>query len=131
MKKDYIVDVLKNAGIHVFFANETQINEEDVKIELIIENRRSGKTTRKILRAIADASEGMNVFFISPTYDAARSAFHVARGVIEATGVKFHASEGYLSIMGGGFVRFVSKERFEDSYDMTRGIRNVKEEWDL
>lgn len=34
--------------------------------------------------------------------------------------------------MAGGFVRFVSKERFEQSCDnMTRGIRNVKEEWDL
>lgn len=129
MMKQYVVDLLKQAGIHVFFANETQINEEDVKIELIIENRRSGKTTRKLLRAIADASGGSNVFFITVNHNMARDVYRRAREIALATKIDFFESANRIVIQGGGSIQFVSKERWNE--DLVAGIRDVIEVWDI
>ena len=90
-------------------------------------NRRSGKTTRRILRAIFNASEGYNVYFVTRNMATAVTVSDRIRDTLNVLGVDCWFKKSTTNIKGGGKVEPISKEWFDRRQDeFTKGIRNIK-----
>ena len=128
--KDFVIDALKKAGIDISTVKERTINSDLVEVTLVVENRKSGRTTRKILRAIADASDGCNVVFLCHDQFAARSTFHRAMEIVVAANMPTRSiapSQEYLRKIriAEGSITFLSEEYFMNHDELTRGLRDV------
>ena len=107
-----------------------EFDEYGIKATLTIEcdvDRRTGKTTRRILRAIFKASEGYNVYFLTRNMATATMVSDRIRDTLNVLGVDCWFKKTAVNIKGGGKVEPISKECFDRRQDeLTKGIRNIR-----
>lgn len=80
-------------------------------------NRRSGDTFRKICRALAEASEGKRVAYVSQVQNASRYYFDMAAGIVTSclsSEVMVLSSDRYIIFPSGGRIQFVLASDIEN-----------------
>lgn len=75
--------------------------------------RKSGKTFRKVLRAVADASEGKCILYISQTTEHLEHARLLAERCVKFTSCVRIFYKGIEFTCAGGYVHFVSEAHFK------------------
>ena len=82
---------------HTFRTPGQYVEEVALPLAQAIATRRSGRTTRIILKALVEASEGRDIYFIAPTLARAQNMYSRAISIAERCGLgneRFHyASE--------------------------------------
>lgn len=80
---------------------------------------RNGKTFRMILRSVADASEGKNIVFLTPTRAAADAAFRMVTLFRPVLSGISEIMQGRLSFIGGGSLTVLPLDEY--IYNENRG----------
>lgn len=102
---------------------ETELPGDMLAVTFIIDDRQTGKTTRRILRALQELSEGEDVVYVAPNLYTAMEIRDRAARICDAAHLRVDVRKETIRLLANDkTLRFISVDRYEEDENWYRGL---------